>query len=54
MFRALFHHIRQLGESDPDCCGIRLYMERDNHAARRSYESLGFRAAGYEVLEAIW
>lgn len=53
VFQALFHHIRQLAETDPDCCGIRLYMERDNHVAHRSYVNLGFEQTGYEVLEAL-
>ena len=54
VFRALFHHIRELGERDADCCGIRLYMERDNETARRSYLSLGFSQSGYEVLEHLF
>lgn len=54
VFRSLFHHIKRLGEADPDCCGIRLYMERDNHPARKSYLNLGLTETGYEVLETLW
>jgi GNAT superfamily N-acetyltransferase len=32
-------------------CGIRLYVERHNAAARAVYEKLGMRAAPYEMLE---
>ena len=53
VFRSLFEHIRQLGDADPDCCGIRLYMERENDTARRSYLNLGFTATGYEVFETL-
>ena len=53
VFRALFEHIQQLGESDPDCRGIRLYMERDNDVACRTYLNLGLRQAGYEVFEKL-
>ena len=53
VFRSLFEHIRKLGESDNDCCGIRLYMERDNHTARRSYLKLGLGETGYEVMEVL-
>ena len=53
VFRALLEHIRSLGEADPDCCGIRLYMERDNRTARQSYLNLGFTEPGYEVLETL-
>jgi GNAT superfamily N-acetyltransferase len=54
VFRALFNQIRELGEQDPECCGIRLYMERDNVTARQSYQSLGFSETGYEVLELLF
>lgn len=51
VFRTLFMHIKELGEADVDCCGIRLYMERDNEIARESYLRLGFSATGYVVFE---
>jgi GNAT superfamily N-acetyltransferase len=54
VFRELFARIRELGEKDDECCGIRLYMERDNETARRSYRGLGFRETGYEVLELLF
>jgi GNAT superfamily N-acetyltransferase len=54
VFRVLFSHIKQLGEDDTDCCGIRLYMERENETARQSYQSLGFSETGYEVLELLF
>lgn len=54
VFRALFAHIRQLAGKDADCRGIRLYMERQNETARRSYLRLGFKETGYEVLETLF
>ena len=54
VFRALFTHIKQLAEADADCCGIRLYMERDNDSARQSYQRLGFSETGYEVFELLF
>ena len=54
VFRALFARIKELGEADADCCGIRLYMERENSGARSSYERLGFRETGYEVFELLF
>jgi GNAT superfamily N-acetyltransferase len=53
VFRALFAYIKKLGEEDTECCGIRLYMERENHSARQSYLRLGFEEAGYEVFELL-
>lgn len=54
VFRALFTHIKELGRTDTDCCGIRLYMERENDGARSSYRRLGFSETGYEVLELLF
>ncbi len=54
VFRTLFAHIKQLAEADADCCGIRLYMERENDSARCSYQRLGFSEAGYEVFEFLF
>lgn len=54
VFRALFTHIKQLAEADADCCGIRLYMERDNDSARGSYQRIGFSETGYEVFELLF
>ena len=54
VFRALFSHVRELGEADADCCGIRLYMERENDTARESYRRLGFSETGYEVFELLF
>jgi GNAT superfamily N-acetyltransferase len=54
VFRTLFTHIKQLAEADADCCGIRLYMERDNDSARSSYQRIGFRETGYEVFELLF
>ncbi|MCU0709561.1 MAG: GNAT family N-acetyltransferase [Pirellula sp.] len=54
VFRTLFTHIKELGEADEDCCGIRLYMERENEAARESYRRLGFSETGYVVFERLF
>ncbi|MFN7842313.1 MAG: GNAT family N-acetyltransferase [Pirellula sp.] len=54
VFRALFSHIRELGEAEADCCGIRLYMERENDTARESYRRLGFSETDYVVFERLF
>ncbi|HAV64615.1 MAG TPA: GNAT family N-acetyltransferase [Verrucomicrobiales bacterium] len=51
VFRALFAHIEALARAAEDCCGIRLYMERENRVAQQAYLKLGLRDSGYEVLE---
>lgn len=54
VFRTLFMHIKELGEADGDCCGMRLYMERENETARESYRRPGFSETGYVVFERLF
>jgi GNAT superfamily N-acetyltransferase len=51
VFRALFHHILDLSKSRSDVCGLRLYMDADNHQARKVYEKLGMKRTHYEMFE---
>jgi GNAT superfamily N-acetyltransferase len=54
VFRALYEHVAALARADPDARGLRLYVEGDNARARRVYERLGMRDAGYLVFETDW
>lgn len=51
VYRALYSHVRRLAEHDPGVCGIRLYVEKDNLAAQRTYASLGMQDAHYLIFE---
>lgn len=51
VFTALINEVARQAETNPEVCGIRLYMEKENHVARSTYEATGFGAAGYDVLE---
>jgi ribosomal protein S18 acetylase RimI-like enzyme len=51
VFRALFDHVYQAAQADPDVIGLRLYVERENHAALETYRRLGMEASGYVVFE---
>jgi ribosomal protein S18 acetylase RimI-like enzyme len=51
VYRALYAHVLELARATPEVCGLRLYVERHNANAQRTYESLGMRDAGYLVLE---
>jgi len=52
VFRALYRHAWQLAGETPGVVGLRLYVERGNADARRTYQALGMVDAGYELLEA--
>jgi ribosomal protein S18 acetylase RimI-like enzyme len=51
VFRSLFEHVQAAARSSPQVIGLRLYVERDNHAAQKTYESLGMKETGYLLLE---
>ncbi len=51
VFRGLFAHLRTLARTEPGVCGIRLYVERDNSRAQRTYLQCGLVDSGYFVME---
>jgi GNAT superfamily N-acetyltransferase len=51
VFRALFRQLQTEAEADPAVIGLRLYVERDNGGAKRTYLSLGMSDTPYELLE---
>ncbi|MGC3956922.1 MAG: GNAT family N-acetyltransferase [Verrucomicrobiota bacterium] len=51
VFRHLFNHITKLARSRRDVCGLRLYVEKNNRRAYRTYERLGMRHTHYEIYE---
>lgn len=50
VFRTLFEHLVQLATVEK-VLGVRLYVERDNARAHKTYEKLGLSDAGYFVME---
>jgi GNAT superfamily N-acetyltransferase len=52
VYASLYAHVLAGARADPAVCGLRLYVERDNANAQRTYESLGMVDAGYRMYEA--
>lgn len=52
VFSALYDHVRQAARSSPDVCGLRLYVEKENERAHRTYLRLGMIETDYRLLEA--
>jgi len=52
VYRALYAHVLAMAEATPEVFGLRLYVERDNADAQRTYLSLGMNDAGYLMFEA--
>lgn len=53
IFRSLYGHVEHLARQC-HACGLRLYVERENQAAQRVYQSLGMSDANYLVYEVDW
>jgi GNAT superfamily N-acetyltransferase len=54
VFRSLYEHVAAFSRRDPEVIGLRLYVERDNHAAQKTYEQLGLDRTAYLLLEKLW
>lgn len=50
-FGRLYAHVEELARKDGGVCGLRLYVERENSRARRTYEHRGMQPTGYLVYE---
>jgi ribosomal protein S18 acetylase RimI-like enzyme len=51
VFRALYQQVYHEACQDPEVIGLRLYVERDNHAAQQTYVSMGMAWTRYGVLQ---
>ncbi len=51
VFRSLYEHIVELARREADVVGLRLYVERDNHHAQKTYQRLGMEQTAYLLLE---
>jgi len=50
-FRTLFQRVDELASLEPDVCGLRLYVERENGPAHATYEAMGMHKTHYEMYE---
>lgn len=51
LYRKLYDFVRERARSEGSVCGFRLYVEKNNVAAQRAYESLGMSASDYLMYE---
>jgi len=51
VFRVLFDHVHSLARSRNDVCGLRLYVEKSNDRAKRTYARHGMHSSHYEMFE---
>ena len=51
VYRTMHEHIAAQAKEDPRVCGIRLYVEQQNHRAQTVYRRVGLIPAVYTVYE---
>jgi len=51
VYRRLYESVKARAAAEPNVCGFRLYVERDNAAARRAYRRLGMDETQYLMYE---
>ena len=51
VFSALYRHVESLVRQEPEVCGLRLYVEKDNKRAQETYLKLEMVLPGYQVME---
>lgn len=51
VYRAMYDHVLSLARAQPDVYGLRLYVERENVRAMRTYEFLGMQETSYRLFE---
>ena len=51
VYRALYGYALTLAKAEDGVCGLRLYVERHNVQAIRTYEFLGMKESGYRFYE---
>jgi GNAT superfamily N-acetyltransferase len=53
LYRELYTRVKELAEQEPLVCGYRLYVERGNANAQKTYEAQGMRETEYKLYEEL-
>jgi ribosomal protein S18 acetylase RimI-like enzyme len=51
LYSALYNEVKSLGDKAQNVCGYRLYVERENRVAQRTYEALDMHESHYLMYE---
>ncbi|MBQ61465.1 MAG: GNAT family N-acetyltransferase [Gammaproteobacteria bacterium] len=54
VFSKLYQRVKELAKRDKGICGIRLYAEKENERAIRTYRRLGMSVTDYRLLEELF
>jgi len=53
VFRSLYNFVKELAKEDPSVCGFRLYVERNNLSAQKTYQAVGMHKTPYRLFEEL-
>jgi predicted GNAT family acetyltransferase len=51
VYRSLYKKVKCLAKENSNCCGLRLYVEKENLIAQRAYFALGMKETYYKLFE---
>ena len=53
IYRRLYAFVKDRAHKDSGVCGFRLYVEKDNEVAQRTYAALGMEETHYKIYEEL-
>lgn len=53
IYRRMYEAIMRMGDSESGVCGYRLYVEKENTIAQKTYRSLGMEETHYKMFEEV-
>lgn len=53
VYRAMYEYLKTLAMADANVCGFRLYVEKENVTAQKTYGSLGMSETDYLMFEEL-
>ena len=51
VYTALYAKVLEMAKNEAHVCGVRLYVDRDNTAAKQTYSELGMSHSNYDMYE---
>jgi ribosomal protein S18 acetylase RimI-like enzyme len=53
VYRAMYAFVQSLAAAKANVCGFRLYVDRENLTAQKTYASLGMQETHYKIFESL-
>lgn len=51
VYRSMYQYVQEMAKSDDEICGFRLYVEKENSVAQKTYRNLGMEETRYKLFE---